>query len=219
MASHPITAWQIEGEKVEVVTDFPFFGSKITTDGDCTHEIRRWLLLGWKMMTNLDSVLKSRDITVPTKVHIVKAMVFPVVTYGCENWTTKKAECERIDSFSVVLEKISESPLDSKEIKPVNLKGDQVWIFTGRTDTEDEAPVFWPSDNSLEKSLMLGKIESRRRRECQRMTRLNGFTDAMNMNLGKLQEMVRARKAWRAAVHGVAKSRTQLGNWTTITTS
>ena len=119
----------------------------------------------------------------------------------------------------VVLEKISESPLDSKEIKPVNLKGDQVWIFTGRTDTEDEAPVFWPSDNSLEKSLMLGKIESRRRRECQRMTRLNGFTDAMNMNLGKLQEMVRARKAWRAAVHGVAKSRTQLGNWTTITTS
>ena len=170
------------------------------------------------MMTNLDSVLKSRDITVPTKVHIVKAMVFPVVTYGCENWTTKKAECKRIDSFSVVLEKISESPLDSKEIKPVNLKGDQVWIFTGRTDTEDEAPVFWPSDNSLEKSLMLGKIEGRRR-ECQRMTRLNGFTDAMNMNLGKLQEMVRARKAWRAAVHGVAKSRTQLGNWTTITTS
>ena len=93
MASHPITAWQIEGEKVEVVTDFPFFGSKITTDGDCTHEIR-WLLLGWKMMTNLDSVLKSRDITVPTKVHIVKAMVFPVVTYGCESWTVKKAECQ-----------------------------------------------------------------------------------------------------------------------------
>ena len=95
-------------------------------DGDCSHDIRKCLILGRKLITNLDSVLKSRDITLPIKVRMVKAMVFPVVTYGCENWTTKKAECERIDSFSVVLEKISESPLDSKEIKPVNLKGDQV---------------------------------------------------------------------------------------------
>ena len=101
MASGPITAWQIEGEKVEVVTDFLFLGSKITADGDCSHEIRRQLLLGRKAMTNLDSVLKSRDITLPTKVHIVKAMVFPVVTYGCESWTIKKAECQRIDAFEL----------------------------------------------------------------------------------------------------------------------
>ena len=122
MASHPITAWQIEGEKVEVVTDFPFFGSKITTDGDCTHEIRRWLLLGWKMMTNLDSVLKSRDITVPTKVHIVKAMVFPVVTYGCENWTTKKAEWERIDSFEWCWRRFLKVPWIARRSNPSILR-------------------------------------------------------------------------------------------------
>ena len=101
MASSPITAWQIEGEKVEVMTDFLFLGSKITVDGDCCHEIRRCLLLGRKVMTNLDSVLKSRDITLLTQVHIVKAMVFPVITYGSESWTLKKAECQRIDAFEL----------------------------------------------------------------------------------------------------------------------
>ena len=101
MASGPITSWQIEGGKVEVVTDFLFLGSKITADGDCSHEIRRWLLLSWKAMTNLDSMLKSRDITLPTKVCIVKAMVFPLVMYGCESWTVKKAECQRIDAFEL----------------------------------------------------------------------------------------------------------------------
>ena len=125
MASGPITSWQIEGEKVEVLTDFLFLGSKITLGGNCNHEIRRRLLLGRKAMTNLDSVLKSRDITLSTKVHIVKAMVFPVVTCTCESWTIRKAEHQRIDAFKLVLEKTPESPLDSKEIKPVNLTGNQ----------------------------------------------------------------------------------------------
>ena len=101
MASHPITSWEIDGEKMETVTDFIFLGSKIIVDGDCSHEIKRCLLLGRKAMTNLDSVLKTRDITLPTKVHIVKAMVFPVVLYGCESWTIKKAECSRIDIFEL----------------------------------------------------------------------------------------------------------------------
>ena len=124
--SGPITSWQTEGEKVEVVTDFLFLGFKITVDGDCSHEIRRQLLLSRKVMTNLDGMLKSRDITLLTKIHIVKAMVLPVVTYGCESWTIKKTECQRIDLFEfVVLEKIPESPLESKEIKPINLKENQ----------------------------------------------------------------------------------------------
>ena len=125
MASSPISSWQIKGEKVEVVTDFLFLGSKITVDGDCSHEIRRCLFLGRKAMTNLDSVLKSRDITLPTNVPIVKAVVFPVVTYSCESWTIKKAECQRIDAFELWCWRTPEHPLDSKEIKPVNLKGDQ----------------------------------------------------------------------------------------------
>ena len=126
MASVPITSWEIDGETVETVSDFIFLGSKITADGDCSHEIKRHLLLGRRVMTNLDSILKSRDITLPTKVRIVKAMVFPVVMYGCESWTVKKAECQRIDAFgTVVLEKILESSLDGKEIQPVHPKGNQ----------------------------------------------------------------------------------------------
>ena len=122
MASGPITSWQREGEKVETVTDFLFLGCKITADGDCSYEIRRQLLLGKKAMTNLDSVLKSKDITFPTKVRRVKAIVFSVVMYRCESWTIKKAECQQID---VVLEMTLKSPLESKEIQPVNLKGNQ----------------------------------------------------------------------------------------------
>ena len=152
MASGPITSWQIDGETMETVTDFLFLGSKITTDGDCSHEIERCLLLGRKAMTNLDSILKSRDVTLPTKVHLVKAMVFPVVTYGCESWTIKKAEHRWC--FLIVLEKTLESPLDSKEIKPVNPKGNQSWIFIGRTDAEAEAPVLWPPDV---KNWLIGK--------------------------------------------------------------
>ena len=140
MASSPITAWQIVGEKVEIVTHFLFFGSKITVDGHCSHEIRRQLLLGRKAMTNLDSVLKSRDITLATKLCIIKAMVFPVVTYGCESWTIKKAECQIIDAFKRWCWR---RLLDCK-IKTVNPKGNQPWIFTGRTDAEAEASIFWP---------------------------------------------------------------------------
>ena len=125
MASSPISSWQIEEEKVEVVTDFLFLGSKITRDSDCIHEIRRHLLFGRRTMTNLSSVLKSRDITLQTKICRIKAMVFPVVTYDCDSWIIKKAECQRIDAFELWCWRTPESPLDSKEIKPVNLKGGQ----------------------------------------------------------------------------------------------
>ena len=131
---------------METVTDFILLGSKITGDGDCSHEIKRCLPLGRKAVANLDSILKTRDTTLPTKVCLVKAFVSPVVMYGCESWTTKKAEHQRTDAFKLVLEKTLESPLDSKEIKPVNPKGNQSWIFIGRTDAEAEVPILWPSD-------------------------------------------------------------------------
>ena len=123
-------------------------------DGDCSHEIKRRLLLRRKAMNNVESILKSRDITLPTKVRVVKAMVFPVVMYGCESWTVKKAEHRRIDAFALVLEKPFESPLDCKEIKPVNPKGNQSWMFIGRTDVEAEAPILWPPDA---KNWLIGK--------------------------------------------------------------
>ena len=144
MASGPITSWEIDGETVETVSDFIFWCSQITADGDCGHEIKRRLLLGRKVMTNLDSILKSGDITLPTKVGLVKAMVFPVVMYGCESWTVKKAERRRIDALELVLEKTLENPLDCKEIQPVHPKGDQSWLFIGRTDAEAETPILWP---------------------------------------------------------------------------
>jgi len=146
MASGPITSWQIDGETVETVADFIFLGSKITADGDCSHEIKRFLLLGKKVMTNLDSILKSGDITLSTNVHLVKAMVFPVVMYGCESWTIKKAECRRIDAFELWCWRRLLSPLDCKEIQPVHPKGDQSWVFIGRTDVEAETPILWPPD-------------------------------------------------------------------------
>src|SRR5574340_1126018 len=145
MATGPITSWEIDGETVETVSDFILGGSKITADRDCSHEIKRCLLLGRKVMTNLDSIFKSRDITLPTKVHLVKAMVFPAVMYGCESWTAKKAEHRRIDAFgTVVLEKTLESSLDCKEIQPVHSEGDQPWDFFGRNDAKAETPVLWP---------------------------------------------------------------------------
>ena len=148
MASSPITSWEIDGETVETVSDFIFLGSKITADGDCSHEVKRHLLLGRQAMTNLDSIFKSRDITFPTKVHLVKAMVFPVVMYGCESWTINKESWvpKNWCLWSVMLEKTLESPLDSKDIKSVNPKGNQSWIFIGRTDVEVETPILWPSD-------------------------------------------------------------------------
>ena len=147
MASGPITSWEIDGETVEAITDFILGGSKITADGDCSHEIKRRLLLGRKVMTNLDSVLKSRNITLSTKVHLVQVMVFPLVMYGCESWTIKKAEHWRIGCFwTVVWEKTLESLLDCKEIQPVHPKGNQSSIFIGRTDAEAETPILWPPD-------------------------------------------------------------------------
>ena len=144
LASGPITSWEIDGETVETVSDFIFGGSKITAYGDCSHEIKRHLLLGRKVMTILDSILKSRDITLPTKVRLIKAMVFPVVMYGCESWTVKKVEHQKIDAFELVLEKILESPLDCKETQSVHPKEDQSWVFIGRTDAEAETPILWP---------------------------------------------------------------------------
>ena len=137
MASGPITSWEIDGE---TVSDFIFLGSKITADGDSSREIKRHLLLGRKVMTNLDTILKSRDITLPTKVHLVKAMVFPVVMYECESWTVKKAECRRIDAFELWFWRRLESPLNCKEIQPVHPEGDQSWVFIGRTNAEAETP-------------------------------------------------------------------------------
>ena len=145
MASGSITSWEIDGETVETVSDFNFLGSKITADGDCSHEIERHLLLGRKVMTNLDSILKSRDITLSTKVHLVKATVFPVVMYRCESWTVKKAERRKIDAFELCCwRRLLRVQGTLKEIQPVHPKGDQSWVFIGRTDAEAETPKLWP---------------------------------------------------------------------------
>ena len=153
MASGPITSWEIDGETVETVSDFILGGSRITADGDCSHEIKRRLLLRRKVMTNLDSIFKSRDITLPTKVHLVKAMVFPVVMYGCENCEESWAP-NNWCFWTVVLEKTLESPLACKEIQLVHSEGDQPWDFFGRNDAKAETPVLWPPHG---KSWLIGK--------------------------------------------------------------
>ena len=146
MASGPITSWQIDGETVETVADFISLGSKITADDDCSHENKRHLLLGRKVMTNLNSILKSRNITLPTKVHLVTAMVFPVVMYGCESWTIKKAECQRIDASELWFwRRLLRVPWTARRSNQSILK-ELSPKFIGRTDVEAETSIFWPSD-------------------------------------------------------------------------
>ena len=212
----PLLSWQMEGGKVEALTDFLFLGSRVTADGDCNNEIRRRQLLGRKVMTNLDSVLKSRDITLLKKVRLVKAVVFPVVMYGCESWTVKKAEHQRIDIFKLwCWRRLVKLPWAARRSNQSILREINPEYALEGLILKLKLQYFghlMRTDDSLEKSLILGKIEGRRRRGHQRMRWLDSITDAMNMNLGKLQELVRDRVAWRAAIHGVAKSQTRLSD-------
>ena len=204
MVSGPITSWEIDGETEEMVSDFIYGGSKTTAHGDCSHEIKRRLLLGRKVMTNLDIIFKSREITLPTKVHLVKSMVFPVVMYGCESWTVKKAECWRIDGFELWcwrrLLRVSWTAGRSNQsiLKEIS----QSWVFIGRTDAEAETPILWPphvKSCPIEKTLMLGGVGGKRRRWWQRMRwhhRLDGHEFEWTLGVGDGQGGLACCGSW-----------------------
>ena len=197
IASSPITSWPIDGEIVEAITDVIFLDSKIMANDDFSHKIKRCLLLWSKAMTNLDSVLKSRDITLPTKVHIVKAMIFPVVMYGCESWTIKKDEHWRMDAFKLWCWRFLRVPWTSRKSNQSVWKENQPQIFIGSTDAEVEAPIFW---SPVAKNWLFGKDPdvgrdwSQKEQKAQRMRWLDSFKDSTDLNQSKLQEIVKDRE-------------------------
>ena len=216
MASGPITSWEKEREKMEAETDFLFLGSKITVASDCSHEIRRQLLLGRKAMTNLDRVEKQRHYSADKSPY---SQGYGLPSVHIQLWELNHKEAREPKNWrfqTVVLEKTSESPLDSKEIKLVNPEYSLEGLML-KLNLQYCGHLMW-KDNSLEKSLMMGKIKGRRRRGHQGMRWLDDITKPININFGKLWEMVRDRKAWHAAVHGVAKSQPRLDGWRTTAT-